>query len=129
MRSSCYLQPACWSEVCSCSRLSYGRAGAETRSLRLGFLPVAIGTVICAHLAGRAIGHAGARIVEAEGVDCCWSRHCRDVGAARLSARVIATVAVAALGPGPAFVPTPTTALSNAEHKEAGIASGVVNTP
>lgn len=96
-------------------------------SAGLLFLPVALGTIVGAHLAGRAIGHLGYRPVAATGlavaalgagVPTVWS----GTGA------VVTGISVAATGIGAVFVAASTTALATVDHREAGLTSGIVNT-
>jgi EmrB/QacA subfamily drug resistance transporter len=104
------------------------RLGWSAFDTGLGFLPVALGTIVGAHLAGRAIGHVGARSVAVAGLVTAAAALAFAVTQLSSAALLIAAVAVAALGLGPAFVAATTTAMSNAEHHQTGIVSGLVNT-
>ncbi|WP_461087147.1 MFS transporter [Streptomyces deserti] len=98
-------------------------------ALRTGllFLPVAVATMLGAHLTGRAIGRWGARGPAVAGLTAAA------VGMAVPAvsmhpAGVVAGVAVAAAGTGAMFVIASATALSQVAPQEAGIASGIVST-
>ncbi|TYL50991.1 MFS transporter [Agromyces mariniharenae] len=96
----------------------------------LAFLPIALGVVLGAQLAGHAVGSVGARPVAAVALL---------VGAAglALAAVAIATglaegvavagMSVAAAGLGAGFVCASTTTLARVDHAEAGTASGVLS--
>jgi EmrB/QacA subfamily drug resistance transporter len=99
--------------------------GALTTGLL--FLPVAVGTVVGAHSAGRAVGIVGRRPVASvaltiaaigAGIPAMWTT----------PVAVVAGISVAAAGLGATFVAATTTALSNVQHHEAGLTSGIVNT-
>jgi MFS family permease len=94
----------------------------------LAFLPVALGTLIGAHLSGNFIAHVGGRIIAtgAFGVAAMGFA----LAALQLDnvPVLIGGIAIAALGLGGAFVASTTTALSHVAHHEAGVVSGLVNT-
>ncbi|MGV9695074.1 MFS transporter [Streptomyces sp. NPDC003470] len=101
--------------------------------LRTGlvFLPVAVATGVGAHLGSRLVGVVGSRAVAVGGLAVAAAG---TVPLARLSetggvyATLLPGFAVAALGLGAVFVTATTTALAMVDHREAGLASGVVNT-
>ncbi len=91
------------------------------------FLPVALATMLGAHLTGRAIARVGARPLAVGGLI---------IAAAGMAvpampvhpAAVVVGVAVAAAGTGALFVVASATALGQVAPHEAGIASGIVST-
>ncbi|MDN0199249.1 MFS transporter [Streptomyces sp. S.PNR 29] len=101
--------------------------------LRTGlfFLPVAVATGIGAHLGSRLVGRIGSRATAVAGMVIAAAG---TVPLTRLSdtgsvyAVLLPGFAVASLGIGAVFVTATTTALAMVEHREAGLASGVVNT-
>jgi fucose permease len=95
------------------------------------FLPVAVATGIGAHLASRLVGRIGSRLTAVGGMVVAAA------GAAPLTrlsttgspyAALLPGFVVASLGIGAVFVTATTTALAMVDHREAGLASGVVNT-
>ncbi len=99
--------------------------GALTTGLM--FLPVAIATIIGAHTASQAVGHLGTRTV------ACAALILAAVGAGSAAVWtsvpvLVAGLSLAAAGIGATFVAATTTALANVGHREAGVASGVLNT-
>jgi EmrB/QacA subfamily drug resistance transporter len=101
--------------------------GYSALTTGLLFLPVAVGTIIGAHSASRAIGRIGPRHVSGSAlaiaaigaaVPAIWST----------SATVVLGISIAAAGLGATFVAATTTALSDVQHHEAGVTSGVINT-
>lgn len=110
------------------SFLLQGRLGWSALDTGLGFLPVALTTIVGAHLAGHAIGHLGARTVAVAGLAVAAAS--LGLGTLVLDSPLllIGAVALAALGLGPAFVAATTTAMASAGPHEAGIVSGLVNT-
>ncbi|HEX6231542.1 MAG TPA: MFS transporter [Jiangellaceae bacterium] len=99
--------------------------GALTTGLL--FLPVAVGTIIGAHSASRAVGRIGPRHVAGSAlataaigaiVPAIWSA----------PATVVLGISIAAAGLGATFVAATTTALSDVQQYEAGVTSGVLNT-
>ncbi|WP_225638903.1 MFS transporter [Streptomyces solaniscabiei] len=101
--------------------------------LRTGlvFLPVAVATGIGAHLGSRLVGTVGGRTVAVSGLAVAAAG---TVLPARLEetgsvyAALLPGLMVASLGVGAVFVTATTTALAMVDHREAGLASGVVNT-
>ncbi|MEU0852898.1 MFS transporter [Streptomyces flaveolus] len=101
--------------------------------LRTGlvFLPVAVATGIGAHLGSRLVGTVGGRTVAVSGLAVAAAG---TVLPARLAetgsvyAALLPGLMVASLGVGAVFVTATTTALAMVDHREAGLASGVVNT-
>jgi EmrB/QacA subfamily drug resistance transporter len=102
-------------------------------ALRTGllFLPVAVAITAGAHLASQLISRIGGRPVAAVGFALTA------IGAGLLTqveagdsayVSVLPGFVVAAFGLGPAFVTATATTLANVPHKEAGVASGVINT-
>jgi EmrB/QacA subfamily drug resistance transporter len=98
-------------------------------ALRTGllFLPVAIAAIVGAQVAGKVVGHVGARIVALAGfaiaavgmaVPAIWE------GAPAI---VIGT-SVGTIGIGAAFVASSTTTFAQIDHREAGLASGILST-
>jgi EmrB/QacA subfamily drug resistance transporter len=101
--------------------------GYSALTTGLLFLPVAVGTIIGAHSASRAVGRIGPRRVAGSalaiaaigaGVPAIWST----------PATVVLGISLAAAGLGATFVAATTTALSDVQHHEAGVTSGVLNT-
>ncbi|HEU4544396.1 MAG TPA: MFS transporter [Jiangellaceae bacterium] len=101
--------------------------GYSALTTGLLFLPVAVGTIIGAHSASRAVGRIGPRHVAGSalaiaaigaGVPAIWST----------PATVVLGISIAAAGLGATFVAATTTALSDVQHHEAGVTSGVINT-
>lgn len=94
----------------------------------LAFLPVALGTLVGAHLGGTFVSRVGGRAV----AGVAFGVAAIGFGAAALQldnvAFFIAGVSVAAFGLGAAFVASTTTALSHVAHHEAGVISGLINT-
>ncbi|MDX3458639.1 MFS transporter [Streptomyces sp. ME02-8801-2C] len=101
--------------------------------LRTGlvFLPVAVATGAGAHLGSRLVGRIGSRATAVGGMVIAAAA---TVPLTRLSdtgsvyAVLLPGFAIASLGIGAVFVTATTTALAMVEHREAGLASGVVNT-
>ncbi|WP_455712388.1 TSUP family transporter [Streptomyces coeruleorubidus] len=101
--------------------------------LRTGlvFLPVAVATGIGAHLGARFVGRIGSRPTAVAGMAVAAAG---SVPPTRLSesgsvdAGLLPDFVIASLGIGAVFVTATTTALAMVEHREAGLASGVVNT-
>lgn len=101
--------------------------------LRTGvmFLPVAVATGIGAHLASRLVGRVGSRPTAVAGMLVAAAG---TVPLTRLSetgsvyAGLLPGFVIASLGLGAVFVTATTTALALVDHREAGLASGVVNT-
>lgn len=108
----------------------YFQAGLGWSALRTGlaFLPMAVGTLVGAHLAGHAIGAHGPRVVGPAAF--LLTSAGLAVGAWQLSetGMLIAGLGVAAAGLGAGFVTATTTALTDADHHHVGVLSGVVNT-
>ncbi|WP_149549135.1 MFS transporter [Streptomyces marokkonensis] len=97
----------------------------------LFFLPVAVATGIGAHLGSRLVGRIGSRTTAVAGMAIAAAgtvplTRLSDTGSAY--AALLPGFAVASLGIGAVFVTATTTALAMVEHREAGLASGVVNT-
>ncbi|RSO02168.1 MFS transporter [Streptomyces sp. WAC 05379] len=101
--------------------------------LRTGllFLPVAVATGIGAHLGSRLVGRIGSRPTAVAGMAVAAAG---TIPLTRLSesgsvyAGLLPGVVIASLGLGAIFVTAATTALAMVEQREAGLASGVVNT-
>jgi EmrB/QacA subfamily drug resistance transporter len=106
--------------------LQHGR-GFTALETGLAFLPVAVATIIGAHLASRLIAHAGARAVAVAGLTAAAAGA---VLAAVWSgpAGLVTGIAIMAAGAGATFVAATTTALAHVEPERAGVASGAVNT-
>ncbi|ELS50674.1 MFS transporter [Streptomyces viridochromogenes] len=101
--------------------------------LRTGlvFLPVAVATGVGAHLGSRLVGTVGSRTtaVAAMAVAAAGTvplTRLSDTGS--VYGGLLPGFVVASLGLGAAFVTATTTALAMVGHREAGLASGVVNT-
>ncbi|HEX6329115.1 MAG TPA: MFS transporter [Jiangellaceae bacterium] len=93
----------------------------------LAFLPIAVGTIIGAHSASRGVGRVGARPVASSALVTAT------VGTAipaiwTAPAPVVVGITVAAAGLGATMVSATTTALSDVQHHDAGLTSGVINT-
>ncbi|WP_037683892.1 MFS transporter [Streptomyces griseus] len=101
--------------------------------LRTGmfFLPVAVATGAGAHLGSRLVGRIGSRPTAVAGMAVAAAG---TVPLTRLTengsvyAWLLPGFVTASLGIGAVFVTATTTALAMVEHREAGLASGVVNT-
>jgi EmrB/QacA subfamily drug resistance transporter len=98
-------------------------------ALRTGllFLPVAIAAIVGAHLAGQLVGRVGARPVAVVGfaitaigvaVPAIWEG----------AAVVVIGMTVGTVGLGTAFVASSTTTFAQIDHREAGLASGILST-
>jgi EmrB/QacA subfamily drug resistance transporter len=98
-------------------------------ALRTGllFLPIAVATIIGAQVSGQVIGTAGARPVAMIGltiaalgtaVPAVWEG----------AAVVVIGTSIAASGIGAAFVAASTTTFAQVDHREAGLASGIMST-
>jgi len=91
------------------------------------FLPVALGTIIGAQVAGRTIGPLGSRTVAVVGL--VLTALGTAVPALREeTAGLLLGISVAGLGIGAVYVAASTTTLSQVEHYEAGLASGILST-
>ena len=110
--------------------LQHGRGFGPMRT-GLVFLPVAVAVGIGAHLGSRLVGKIGSRTT-AVGAMVIAAAGC--VPLTRLSADgsvygvLLPGLFVASFGLGAVFVTATTTALAMVDHREAGLASGVVNT-
>ncbi|GAT70990.1 MFS transporter [Planomonospora sphaerica] len=106
-------------------------AGLPALETGLAFLPVAVATVVGAHLGSRLVVRVGGRIVAASAFACTAAGMAL---LSRLPVRpdVLTDVepgfVLAALGLGAAFVTATTTAMTHVAHEEAGVVSGLVNT-
>jgi EmrB/QacA subfamily drug resistance transporter len=94
----------------------------------LGFLPVAVGTLVGANLAGHLIGTTGPRLVAAVAFSLATLGTATAALGIQTTAVLIGGVAVAALGLGASFVTATTTAMSPIEHQDMGVVSGIINT-
>jgi EmrB/QacA subfamily drug resistance transporter len=98
-------------------------------ALRTGllFLPVALAAIVGAQAAGRLVGHLGARAVALTGF--AISAVGMAVPAIWEGAAVIVTgMTVSTIGLGAAFVAASTTTFAQIDHREAGLASGLLST-
>lgn len=95
------------------------------------FLPVAVATGVGAHLASRLVGRIGSRPTAVAGLAVAAAG---TIPLTRLSETgsvyggLLPGFVLASLGLGAVFVTATTTALAMVEHREAGLASGVVTT-
>ncbi|MEV4267386.1 MFS transporter [Kribbella sp. NPDC049584] len=98
-------------------------------ALRTGllFLPVAIAAIVGAHLAGQLVGRVGARPVAVIGfaitaigvaVPAIWEG----------ATEIVIGMTVGTVGLGAAFVAASTTTFAQIDHREAGLASGILST-
>ncbi|MCC9705549.1 DHA2 family efflux MFS transporter permease subunit [Streptomyces sp. MNU76] len=97
----------------------------------LVFLPVAVATGIGAHLGSRLVGRIGSRATAVGGMVIAAAGTVpltRLSGTGSVYGGLLPGFVVASLGVGAVFVTATTTALAMVEHREAGLASGVVNT-
>ena len=105
-------------------------AGWSPIATGLAFLPISVGVIAGAHLAARALGRFGARIVAPTGLMVATAGLAittSAISADQGTALAIAGMMLAALGLGAGFVSASTTALSLISGHEAGTASGVLN--
>src|SRR5688500_123666 len=105
-------------------------AGWSPIATGLAFLPISVAVIAGAHVAGRAVGRVGPRIVGSLALLVAALGLGTTAGA--LSTGAVEFVAIggrtlAALGLGAAFVCASTTALSHVATSEAGAASGLLN--
>ena len=91
------------------------------------FLPVALGTIAGAHVAGRWVGSRGSGRVSTVGLLVSAAGTALPV-ALDGTAVIVVGMSIAATGLGAVFVCASTTALSQVGHHEAGIASGILST-
>jgi EmrB/QacA subfamily drug resistance transporter len=102
--------------------------GWSAMSTGVAFLPMAVGTLIGAHLGSRALPTHGARAV---GV-AAFAITAAGLGVGAWEADVpgilMAAAGLAAAGLGAGFVTATTTALGDADQGEVGVVSGLVNT-
>ncbi|KUL43553.1 MFS transporter [Streptomyces regalis] len=101
--------------------------------LRTGlvFLPVAVATAIGAHLGSRLVDRIGSRPTAVAGMAVAAAGTIpltRLSGTGSVYGALLPGLVIASLGIGAVFVTATTTALAMVEHREAGLASGVVNT-
>jgi EmrB/QacA subfamily drug resistance transporter len=101
--------------------------GYSALTTGLLFLPPAVGTVIGAHSASRAVGHLGPRAVATAALVLAA------LGAATPAlwsgpTALVTGISVAAAGLGATFVSATTTGLARVAHHEAGVTSGIINT-
>ncbi|WP_194408645.1 MFS transporter [Microbacterium cremeum] len=96
----------------------------------LAFLPIAVGVMVGAHLAGRAIGAAGARriapvalVLAAAGL----AMTAIAIAGGLPEGIAVAAMSVCAAGLGASFVCASTTTLGRVDHAEAGTASAVLS--
>jgi EmrB/QacA subfamily drug resistance transporter len=104
------------------------RFGWTALDTGLGFLPVAVATIIGAHLAGHAVGHLGGRTVAVIGLFAAAASLAFATTALGSPMLLIVAVATTALGLGMVFVSATTTAMAHAGPNETGVVSGLVNT-
>ncbi|QNE76346.1 MFS transporter [Streptomyces finlayi] len=110
--------------------LQHGRGFGPMRT-GLVFLPVALAVGVGAHLGSRLVGRIGSRTTAVGGmvtaaagcVPLTWLSADSSVYGGLLPGLVVAS-----FGLGAVFVTATTTALAMVDHREAGLASGVVNT-
>jgi EmrB/QacA subfamily drug resistance transporter len=98
-------------------------------ALRTGllFLPVALAAIVGAHVAGQIVGHLGARVVALAGF--AISAVGMAVPAIWEGAAVMVTgMTVSTIGLGAAFVAASTTTFAQIDHRETGLASGLLST-
>ncbi|TDC70161.1 MFS transporter [Actinomadura sp. GC306] len=107
----------------------YFQHAEDFNALQTGllFLPVALATMLGAHLTGQAIGTAGARLLAVTGL--LTAALGMAVPAVSMHpATVVIGTAVAGAGTGALFVVASATALGQVAPHESGIASGIVST-
>ncbi|GAA2264863.1 MFS transporter [Streptomyces atrovirens] len=105
--------------------------GFSPLSTGLVFLPVAVATGVGAHLGSRLVGRIGSRPTAVAGmavaaVGTLPLTRLSETGS--VYAGLLPGFVIASLGLGAVFVTATTTALAMVGHREAGLASGVVNT-
>jgi EmrB/QacA subfamily drug resistance transporter len=106
-------------------RLQAGLGWSATTT-GLAFLPVALGTIVGAHLAGRLLPRFGPRAVAPAGLLVAGAGLGVAAAGTDVAALLVATMTVVAVGLGGALVSATTTALATAGHAEAGVLSGLV---
>jgi EmrB/QacA subfamily drug resistance transporter len=114
-----------------CSLLLQRVLGRSALDTGLVFLPVAVATVVGAHLAGRLVGRFGARLPAAVGFGLAATGFVlltRVDAGAHPWFDVLPGFVLAAAGLGAGFVTATTTALTRVDAQHAGMASGAVNT-
>jgi EmrB/QacA subfamily drug resistance transporter len=102
-------------------------AGYSAAVTGLAFLPVAVATVVGAHVGGRAIARVGARPLATVGL-VVTAAGAGTVAFWMTAPALVTGLAVAAAGLGATFVAATTTALTHTDPAEAGVRSGLVNT-
>jgi MFS family permease len=100
--------------------------GWSATTTGLAFLPVALGTIVGAHLAGRLLPRFGPRAVAPAGLLVAGAGLGVAAAGTDVAALLVATMTVVAVGLGGALVSATTTALATAGHAEAGVLSGLV---
>jgi len=101
-----------------------GHSALETGLL---FLPIAVATILGAHLSGQALGRLGPRQVAVTGL-LIAAAGLAVAGMWDTTAAVVIGTSVAAGGVGATFVSATTGALGTVSHEESGAASGLLNT-
>lgn len=93
----------------------------------LSFLPVAVGTILGANLAGRVLPRWGVRAVSAAGLLVAAAGLAAAAGIPSIAVLIVAT-SVAGFGVGAAFVASAGSMFSAVRPHEAGVASGTLST-
>ncbi|MEO3972925.1 MFS transporter [Streptomyces sp. CAU 1734] len=97
----------------------------------LVFLPAAVAVALGAHLASRLVGRAGSRACAAGGLALAAAGTvplALQTAGSSVYGVFLPGLVTASFGVGAVFVTATTTALAMIDHREAGLASGVVNT-
>lgn len=101
--------------------------GLDALTTGLLYLPVAVGTVVGAHTSGHVLARFGPRRVVPVGLALTAVGSVTPAIMPGVAALIVG-LSVAALGLGATFVTAFTTAIAHVDHRQAGLASGIVNT-
>ncbi|WP_157002706.1 MFS transporter [Agromyces laixinhei] len=101
--------------------------GFDALTTGLMFLPVAVATIIGAQFSSRLLGHLGPRAVAPLGLAVAAAGSAAPAIWPGATALVVG-ISVAALGVGATFVAAFTSATAQVDDREAGLASGLINT-
>jgi MFS family permease len=105
-----------------------GELGWSALRTGVAFLPMAVGALVGAHAASRAVIAVGPRVVGPSALGLTAAALALAAVGADTVPVLLAGVGVASVGLGAGFVTATTTALGRRDHATAGVASGLVNT-